>query len=96
MRPVPLGTMFFLITHGATAPAAHRPLAALLGITDPTDPTSVRVHARTVAELLIQPATSRPTEGPVIIGPPSESHRLAHPGWSRRSRGPHPRRTHTR
>jgi TetR/AcrR family transcriptional regulator len=57
MRPVPLGTMFFLITHGATAPAAHGPLAALLGITDPTDPTSVRVHARTVAELLIQPAT---------------------------------------
>jgi TetR/AcrR family transcriptional regulator len=57
MRPVPVGTLFFLVTHGATAPAAHRPLAALLGITDPTDPAGVRVHARTVAELLIQPAT---------------------------------------
>jgi TetR/AcrR family transcriptional regulator len=56
MRPVPLGTLFFLIAHGATAPAAHRPLAALLGIADPTDPATVRLHARTVAELLIQPA----------------------------------------
>jgi hypothetical protein len=27
MRPVPTGTLFFLIAHGATAPAAHRPLA---------------------------------------------------------------------
>jgi AcrR family transcriptional regulator len=57
MRPVPVGTLFFLIAHGATAPAAHRPLAALLGIADPTDPTTVRVHARAVAELLIQPVT---------------------------------------
>jgi AcrR family transcriptional regulator len=55
LRPVPVGTMFFLITHGATAPAAHRPLATLLGIPDPTDPDSVRAHARAVAELLIQP-----------------------------------------
>jgi TetR/AcrR family transcriptional regulator len=57
VRPLPIGTLFFLIAHGATAPAAHRPLAALLGITDPTDPATVRVHARAVAELLIQPAT---------------------------------------
>jgi TetR/AcrR family transcriptional regulator len=57
MRPVPMGTLFFLIAHGATAPAAHRPLAALLGIADPTDPATVRIHARAVAELLIQPAT---------------------------------------
>jgi AcrR family transcriptional regulator len=56
MRPVPLGTLFFLITHGAAAPAAHQPLAALLGIADPTDPKTVRLHARIVAELLIQPA----------------------------------------
>jgi hypothetical protein len=54
MRAVPVGTMFFLIAHGATAPAAHRPLAALLGIADPTDPAAVRVHARAVAELLIR------------------------------------------
>ena len=54
MRPVPVGTLFFLIAHGATAPAAHRPLAALLGIAEPTDPETVRVHARAVAELLIQ------------------------------------------
>jgi AcrR family transcriptional regulator len=57
IRPVPIGTMFFLIAHGATAQAAHRPMAALLGITDPTDPKTVRIHARTVAELLIQPAS---------------------------------------
>src|SRR5713226_7438408 len=57
MRPLPIGTLFFLIAHGATAPAAHRPLAAFLGITDPTDPATVRIHARAVAELLIQPAT---------------------------------------
>jgi TetR/AcrR family transcriptional regulator len=56
LRPVPIGTLFFLIAHGATAPAAHRPLAALLGIADPTDPETVRVHARAVAELLVQPA----------------------------------------
>jgi len=60
MRPVPVGTLFFLIAHGATAPAAHRPLAALLGIADPTDPASVRVHARAVAELLIQPVAQGP------------------------------------
>jgi AcrR family transcriptional regulator len=56
MRPVPVGTLFFLIAHGATAPAAHRPLAVLLGVADPTDPATVRVHARAVAELVIQPA----------------------------------------
>jgi AcrR family transcriptional regulator len=57
MRPVPAGTLFFLIAHGATAPAAHRPLANRIGITDPTDPATVRSHARAVAELLIQPAS---------------------------------------
>ena len=57
IRPAPVGTLFFLIAHGATAPAAHRPLAALLGVADPTDPETVRVHARAVAELLIQPPT---------------------------------------
>ena len=31
--------------------------ASLLGIADPTDPATVRIHARAVAELLIQPAT---------------------------------------
>jgi TetR/AcrR family transcriptional regulator len=56
IRPAPVGTLFFLIAHGATAPAAHRPLAALLGVADPTDPETVHVHARAVAELLIQPA----------------------------------------
>ena len=57
MRPLPIETLFFLISVGATAPAAHRPLAALVGIADPTDPAVLRLHARTVAELLIQPAT---------------------------------------
>jgi hypothetical protein len=60
MRPVPTGTLFFLIAHGATAPAAHRLLARLVGITDPTDPGTVRVHARAVAELLIQPEAQDP------------------------------------
>jgi AcrR family transcriptional regulator len=54
VRPVPVGTLFFLIAHGATAPAAHRPLAMLVGVADPTDPDTVRIHARAVAELLIQ------------------------------------------
>jgi hypothetical protein len=49
--------MFFLIAHGATAPAAHKPLGALLSIADPTDPAALHVYARTVAELLIQPCT---------------------------------------
>jgi TetR/AcrR family transcriptional regulator len=55
IRPAPVGTLFFLIAHGATAPAAHRPLAVLLGVADPTDPETVHLHARAVAELLIQP-----------------------------------------
>jgi TetR/AcrR family transcriptional regulator len=57
LRPVPVGTLFFLLAHGATAPAAHRPLAALVGIADPTDPATVRAHARAVAELLMQAAS---------------------------------------
>jgi TetR/AcrR family transcriptional regulator len=56
MRPVPVDTLFFLITYGGTAPAANLPLAALLGITDPRDPETARARARTIAELLIQPA----------------------------------------
>lgn len=55
MRRVPTETLFFLITHGATAPASYRPLAALLGLSNPTNPKTLRIHARTVAELLIQP-----------------------------------------
>jgi TetR/AcrR family transcriptional regulator len=70
MRPVPVGTMFFLIAHGATAPAAYRPLAALLRIDDPTDPATLRVHARTVAELLIQPATCETERGGRNGSPP--------------------------
>jgi len=66
MRPVPAGTLFFLIAHGATAPAAHRPLAALVGIADPTDPATVRVHARAVAELLIQPVAQARDEGSAL------------------------------
>jgi AcrR family transcriptional regulator len=60
MRPVPIPTLYFLIAHGATAPAAHQPLAVLLGLTDAADPTTIRVHARTVAELLIQPIGKEP------------------------------------
>jgi hypothetical protein len=56
MKPVPTTTLFFLLSQGATAPAALAPLAALLGITDSTDPSVVNAHARSVAKLLIQPA----------------------------------------
>lgn len=59
MKPVSTTTFFFLLTQGATAPAALTPLAELLGITDSSDPVVVRAHARTVAELLIQPTTAR-------------------------------------
>jgi TetR/AcrR family transcriptional regulator len=61
MRPLPIDTFFFLLSQGATAPIAFKPLAALLGINDPSDPATVRVHARAVAEVLVQPAVTEST-----------------------------------
>jgi TetR/AcrR family transcriptional regulator len=57
MKSVSTTTFFFLLTQGGTAPTTLTPLAALLGITDSSDPAVVSAHARTVAELLIQPAS---------------------------------------
>jgi AcrR family transcriptional regulator len=53
VRPVPATTMFFLLAHGAVAPASHVPLALRVGGDDPTDPDVVAAHARAVADLVV-------------------------------------------
>lgn len=50
---VPQATMFFLLAHGATAAASHRPLTRRLGREDPTDPAVLRRHSHAVADLLL-------------------------------------------
>ena len=50
---VPQGTMFFLLAHGAIAPASHRPLALKLDREEPTDPAVLHRHANAVADLLL-------------------------------------------
>lgn len=50
---VPPSTMFFLLAHGATAGASHRPTAMRLDHEDPTDPAVLRRHANIVADLLL-------------------------------------------
>lgn len=49
----PQSTMFFLLAHGATAGASHRPTAMRLDHEDPTDPEVLRRHANVVADLLL-------------------------------------------
>ncbi len=49
----PQSTMFFLLAHGATAGASHRPTAMRLDHEDPTDPDVLRRHANVVADLLL-------------------------------------------
>lgn len=50
---IPPATVFFLLAHGATAAAAHRPTAVRLAREDPTDPVVLRRHADAVADLLL-------------------------------------------
>lgn len=50
---LPQSTMFFLLAHGATAGASHRPTAMRFDHEDPTDPTVLRRHAEIVADLLL-------------------------------------------
>jgi AcrR family transcriptional regulator len=51
---VPQGTMFFLLAHGAIAPASHRPLALKLDRgEEPTAPAALHRHANAVADLLL-------------------------------------------
>ena len=54
LRPFPPVTLFFLLTHGATAPAGHVALARKLGGGDPTTPEAVTEHAYAVAGLIIR------------------------------------------
>jgi TetR/AcrR family transcriptional regulator len=53
LRTLPPVTLFFLLAHGATAPAGHAALARKLGAGDPTAPEAVATHAHAVADLII-------------------------------------------
>lgn len=50
---LPATTLFFLLAHGAIAPAAHLPIARRIGAEDPRDPDVLRRHADAVADLLL-------------------------------------------
>jgi AcrR family transcriptional regulator len=50
---LPPATVFFLLAHGAIAPAAHVPIARRVDPADPTDPGVLRRHADAVADLLL-------------------------------------------
>jgi AcrR family transcriptional regulator len=54
IRPIPLRSFHFLLTHGATAPQALVPLAMKFDATSPTEPAAVEEHARLVATLLVE------------------------------------------
>ncbi len=52
-QSMPPATLFFLLAHGATAPAGHVALASRLSGEDPTSPTAIDRHAGAVADLFI-------------------------------------------
>lgn len=52
-RPLPPATLFYLIAHGATAPAGHSALSHKLGVADPSDPATAHRHAVAVADILL-------------------------------------------
>src|ERR1700739_1072525 len=51
IRPIPLRTFHFLLTHGATAPHALVPLATKFDPTSPSEPAAIEEHARLVSTL---------------------------------------------
>ena len=59
---LPTGTMFYLLAHGASAPASHSALSRKLGISDPSDPTVARAHAEAVTDAILY-GISRGGEG---------------------------------
>jgi TetR/AcrR family transcriptional regulator len=59
IRPLPPGTLYFLVAYGATGMAAHPPFARLLGVANPTDPAVIHVHAVAVADLVLTPPSTK-------------------------------------
>lgn len=54
VRPMPAGTLHFLVAHGAGGPLGLTALADLLGVrADPSDPAAVRAYAESVVDLLL-------------------------------------------
>jgi len=54
MRPIPLDTLYFLITSGGTAPFGQVGFTSRMGVEfAPDDPAQVRAYAEQVAEVLI-------------------------------------------
>jgi TetR/AcrR family transcriptional regulator len=61
MRPVPLDTLYFLITSGGTAPFGQVGFTSRMGIKfDPDDPAQVRAYAEQLAEVLINGISTGP------------------------------------
>jgi AcrR family transcriptional regulator len=58
IRPLPPGTLYFLVAYGATGMAAHPPFAKLLGVANPTDPAVIHAHAVAVADLVLAPPST--------------------------------------
>ena len=58
IRPLPPGTLYFLVAYGATGMAAHPPFAKLLGVANPTDPAVIHAHAVAVADLVLTPPST--------------------------------------
>jgi AcrR family transcriptional regulator len=58
IRPLPPGTLYFLVAYGATGMAAHPPFAKLVGVADPTDPAVIHAHAVAVADLVLTPPST--------------------------------------
>jgi AcrR family transcriptional regulator len=59
IRPLPPGTLYFLVAYGATGMAAHPPFAKLLGVANPTDPAVIHAHALAVADLVLTPPSTK-------------------------------------
>jgi TetR/AcrR family transcriptional regulator len=53
LHDLPPGTLFFLIAHGATAPAGHAPLARRVGVQDGSDPVVALRHAEAVVDAIL-------------------------------------------
>lgn len=60
---VPATTMFFLLAHGATAPAAHAAAARRIDPVDPNEPAARRRHADAVADLVLGRDSARTAAG---------------------------------
>jgi AcrR family transcriptional regulator len=59
IRPLPPGTLYFLVAYGATGMAAHPAFAKMVGVADPTDPAVIHAHALAVADLVLTPPCTK-------------------------------------